>query len=169
MDTGRTSPAFTRVDWASDHLDGLVRVALLQSEGIPAFLPYENFARQDWFALFAYGGFPIFVPSDDAQGARELLAAYRHGNLALDECDVDTPPCPRCASQESANDPRPRRWVFGVLLLAQILLGLLFLVSFFPGALRRIILRRYRCPACGASWQTSNMPGFARLQADAQT
>lgn len=167
MDT--PPPALTCVDWSADHLDGLVVVALLRSEGIEAFLPDENLVRQDWFYILAYGGFRILVPSADAARARELLAAFRSGELALDESEVEVPQCPHCAHRASTIDPRPRRWAFGFILVARLVFAPLFLLTLFPNLLRRFVQRRHRCPACGAAWQSPPLPSFSRLQQDAQT
>jgi hypothetical protein len=192
MDTPRANPAFVAVDWAAEHLDGLVIVALLQSEGIDAFLHNENFVRQDWFYILAYGGFRILVPAQDAAASIALLAAFRAGELALDEAIADHPRCPECAGTRSENDPRPRRQVFNAFLfcvygafplmigesitgsatigaLGAMLLIVPYLATLAPGVLRWHVLRRYRCLDCNTRWRAPALPGFGQLQHDAQT
>lgn len=182
-------PALACVDWAADHLDALVRVALLRSEGIDALLPDENLVRQDWLHVFAFGGFRVLAPSADAARAVDLLALYRSGRLAIDEAAVEHPACPRCSGECTVADPWPRRKVFVAFLMGQAaayalmlvdggtgasapivvaLLALPGLAQLAPGVLRGHVLRRYRCDDCVDRWRASARPGFAQLQRDAQ-
>lgn len=183
-------PALSCVDWAADHLDALVLVGLLRSEGIDAFLPDENLVRQNWFHVFAFGGFRVLAPAVDAARATDLLALYRSGHLAIDEADVEHPACTRCSGECTVADPWPRRQVIAAFLLSQAaayglmlvdggagasapvvvaLLALPGLVQLAPGVLRWHLLRRYRCDDCANRWRASSHPGFAQLQRDAQT
>ncbi|MBN8480675.1 MAG: hypothetical protein J0L88_03685 [Xanthomonadales bacterium] len=184
------APALACVDWAADHLDALVLVALLRSEGIDAFLPDENLVRQNWLHVFAFGGFRVLARSADAARAADLLARYRSGRLAIDEAAVEHPACPRCSGECTVADPRPRRQVFVAFLLSQVaayalmfvdggtganalvvvtVLVLPGLAQLAPGLLRWHVLRRYRCDDCANRWRASARPGFAQLQRDAQT
>ena len=190
MDLPRTGPAFVAVDWAAEYLDGLVIVALLQSEGIDAFLHNENFVRQDWFYVLAYGGFRVLVTARDADGAIALLSAYRAGDLAVDDAIVDHPSCPGCTNGCGESDPSPRRQVFAAFLLVEatafalmffnptlpmlvgtivVLLALPDLAALAPCVLRWHVLRRYRCRECAVRWRAPALPRFGQLQHDAQT
>ncbi len=184
--------AFTCIDWSAEYLDGLVLVALLRSEGFDATLANENFLRQHWFHVFAYGGYRVMLPSTEASRAIPLLAAYRAGELSLDEATIDTPACLPCAGVDTHADPLPRRQVF-LLFIVCALFGDAFLIAhssmggavnavaavtlmalplvapLFPGVLRWHVLRRYRSNTCAARWRAPDVPGFARLQRDAQT
>lgn len=183
--------AFTCIDWGAEYLDGLVLVAMLRSEGIDAVLANENFVRQDWFLVFAYGGYRLMVPSAEVLRAMPLLAAYRAGELSLDESSFDTPACPHCASVQTHADPWPRRQVFAAFLACSVLaysamlaheassgpvvavaavalLALPLLAALFPCVLRWHLLRRYRCESCAMRWRAPAIPGFADLQRAAQ-
>lgn len=94
MDAHRTDPALVAVDWAADHPDGLVMVPLLQSEGIDAFLHNENFVRQDWLNILAYGGFRVLVRAPDSAAAVALLSAVPR-----------RPPCARRSRRRSSCMP----------------------------------------------------------------
>ncbi|MEZ5462129.1 hypothetical protein [Dokdonella sp.] len=172
------------VDWTPDYLDGLVLVALLRSRDIDAQLFDENFVRQDWFRILAYGGFRIAVPALDLQSSREVLTDYRRGALQLPDEELHGPSCPACHDSSAGFDHRQRRWIFLAFLFvctAQTISILAFdtpapylilqivisLAMMMPWLVRYVVNNRMRCPQCLHAWRELPRIPFARQQKDA--
>ncbi len=174
------------VERTLDYMDGLVFVALLRGTGIQAHLFDENFVRQNWFEILAYGGFRIMVPAQDLQTAREILAEFRRGALQLDESEVGRPRCPACHAYSCEFDHRQRRWVFLaalVYLLVQSLLSIFLvggwilylvltsaflLVTSMPFLLRFVVNNRLRCVECAHAWRDLPRVPFGRQQRETE-
>ncbi|SFN25585.1 hypothetical protein [Dokdonella immobilis] len=173
------------VERTLDQLDGLTVVALLRSRDLQAQLFDENLVRQNWFEIIFYGGFRVMAPDSQLGEARELVAAYRRGELALAEDLVERPPCPRCDGGSGDADAGARRnlWsayillsVFELALIAfwgaaEVLLGLFaiwmaFVVIILFGD--RLLVGRYRCNRCGNAWVTRRDEPFSDQQRRAE-
>jgi hypothetical protein len=118
--------------------DAHVSRALLESEGIPAFLASEHQIWTNWPMSLMLGGVRVLVPADAAKLARDVLAMRDRGDLQAalvaqqDQCSEI---CARCGCTEFTTS---RDWV--AISLAVLLL--LFCKAIFPPAKAR------RCKAC---------------------
>ena len=169
-----------RVDTTFDLPEAHIVAGLLRSEGIEAHLFDAGFVRQDWFKAIAYGGYRILVPDDDVSAAREFIRSYREQKPALSH--ADDPPCPTCSSSTYRDDPRPRRWVFAIywmhqLVVAAILLRagsaergvVVALVTIAVDVLLATIAisylkRRFLCDQCGHRWRDPRRFSYASLE-----
>jgi hypothetical protein len=119
--------------------DAHVSRALLESEGIPAFLGNEQVIWINWPMSLMLGGVRLLVPVEVAESARNVLAMRDRGDLqaalvAQEEPSAEV--CPRCGSTEFTTS---RDWV--AISLATLLL--FFCKAIFPPAKAR------KCKACG--------------------
>lgn len=139
------------VDSFTDPLQAHLARGRLEAEGIAAYVIHENHVWAAWFLSNALGGVKLQVAEQDADRAREILAAHRRGEyeqaLELPAGDPAEPACPRCGAQ--AAEPvfsRP------TLLLIVFSLGLVGVI--FPP--RRSLCR---CRNCGRRWRHDGSSG----------
>jgi hypothetical protein len=57
----------------------------LQGAGIPAETADVNLVQTDWLLTIAVGGASIRVPAAYVNEAKEVIAAYKRGEFALDD------------------------------------------------------------------------------------
>lgn len=169
-----------RAYWSADFGEAHVVEAMLRSYGVHASVFDAGIVRQDWFKTLALGGYRVMVPDSQTDSARELLADYRAGAMALPDDEVEVPPCPRCAGRAVGDDPRPRRAVFGVLIASQVAPFLAFsspaswwiagLAPLLPLAAAPWLGSRHSCEDCGTAFGTRRLrfDALARAVADAQ-
>lgn len=137
---------------------------MLRAHGLHASVFDAGIVRQDWFKTLALGGYRVMVPDAQMEPAQKLLADYRSGAMALADDDLDVPACPRCSGRAVTDDPRPRRVVFGALLVAEVapiellpspvFLLLAGLLPFLPLAAAPLLGSRHRCGSCGTAFAT---------------
>ena len=113
--------------------------ALLDSEGIPAFVADEHTINMQWLYSDALGGVRLQVPEAFAEAAASILNEDREQDLA-EEAGESAQACPHCGSQDTAFYQIGRRWAFLVFL------GLNF--PLFP------VREGIKCNACGAVSKT---------------
>lgn len=109
--------------------------ALLDSEGIDAFIADEQTINMQWLYSDALGGVRLQVAAEDAEWAVRVLNEDRETPLVEQEGE-DRPACPVCGSRNTEYHQLGRRWAF-----------LMFLAIDFP--LFRV-RDGIRCRACGA-------------------
>ncbi|GAA0694545.1 DUF2007 domain-containing protein [Marinobacterium maritimum] len=109
--------------------------ALLDSEGIEAFVADEQTINMQWLYSDALGGVRLQVAAEDAELALRILQEDRETPLLEQEGEERTP-CPVCGSCNTEYHQIGRRWAF-----------LVFLAIDFP--LFRV-RDGVRCRACGA-------------------
>ncbi|MBR9829165.1 MAG: DUF2007 domain-containing protein [Oceanospirillales bacterium] len=109
--------------------------ALLDSEGVDAFIADEQTINMQWLYSDALGGVRLQVKAEDAERALRLLQEDREA-LLVEEKGEDRPACPVCGSVNTEYHQLGRRWAF-----------LMFLAVDFP--LFRV-RDGIRCRACGA-------------------
>lgn len=80
------------VDRCLDPVDAQLRRALLEGSGIPALAADFNTLIVQPLWTPAMGGVRVMVRAEDAAAARELLAAFARGELAMPADDA--PPDP---------------------------------------------------------------------------
>jgi hypothetical protein len=174
------------VERIPEYMDGLVFVSLLRARHFDAQLFDENFVRQNWFEILAFGGFRIMVPAPNLQAARETLAEFRAGALQIDEDEMDRSICPACNARVGGFDHRQRRWVFLAYLVHQLVLALLLifmvdawipyfvlmstfsLATLMPCLRRYVVNNRLRCAQCGHAWRELPQLPFSQQQRDAE-
>jgi hypothetical protein len=118
--------------------DAHVSRALLESEGIPAFLGNEHVIWINWPMSLMLGSVRLLVPAAVAESARNVLAMRDRGDLhaaLVAQQEQITEVCHRCGSAEFTTS---RDWVS--ISLATLLL--FFCKAIFPPAKAR------RCKAC---------------------
>lgn len=74
--------------------------ALLESEGIPAFVADEHTVNMQWLYSDALGGVRLQVPEVFAGHAMALLQEEREEAL-VEEQGAELPPCPHCGSKDT--------------------------------------------------------------------
>ncbi|WP_177424378.1 DUF2007 domain-containing protein [Pseudomonas sp. MYb185] len=89
--------------------------ALLESEGIPAFIADEHTINMQWLYSDALGGVRLQVPEPYVQAAQKVLAEDREQAL-VEQQDIDIRHCPRCGSANTEYHQIGRRWAFLVFL-----------------------------------------------------
>lgn len=109
--------------------------ALLDSEGIEAFVADEQTINMQWLYSDALGGVRLQVAVEDRERALQILQEDREASLVEQEGE-DRPACPVCGSHDTEYHQIGRRWAF-----------LVFLAIDFP--LYRV-RDGIRCHACGA-------------------
>lgn len=143
--------AIVRVTWFA-HEAHLAR-ALLEAEGIDAWVLDAEQVGVQWHVAGAIGGIKVAVREEDAYRARAVLA--EDYSAQLDDTEEASLPaaseerCPRCGSTairsiETAQPPTAVSWVS---MTAFFLLGLLV-----PRRRRRVDTS---CAGCGHSWTAS--------------
>jgi len=156
-----------RVCWTADFAEANVVAGLMRANGIDAEVFDTGMTQLNWMETLAIGGYRIMVADADVQAARDLVAAYRKGELELPDEDIDQPACPNCGVRKNSENRNPRRVAFGWLLLQDYVVTALLLVSafifplffcfavalFLPVFFSRWVKRRYRCAACTNTWQ----------------
>lgn len=128
--------------------------ALLESEGIPAWVLDEHQVQMRWHLAAALGGVKVAVAPSDEQRAGTLLARD-HSDALAGIPEAQLPPaeeeqCPRCHGPgellaSTSQLPAPVQWLTTAFFL-------------LVGALvpRRRVKIRYRCQACDHTWSTSH-------------
>lgn len=122
----------------STHYDlptAIVQQSLLNSHGIPAYLPDYHLGATAWVYLPALRGLRLAVPESDVEAAREILGDLSNW--------IDVPEdehCPACGSDDIF---RPASW----------LLALLSVLTIGPPLL--IQSRRRHCRTCRHNWRGS--------------
>lgn len=178
-----------RVHWTVDLLEAHIVAGLLCDEGVPAYVFDADMVRQDWFKALAIGGYRVVVDRDDATRALQIVARYRAGDAARAYAADEMPTCPACGHEAVADDPRPRRAAFAVLIASDILSASMLLdfiyggiaprlaslalaaylwfiaIFFFPGILAFIVRHRYTCTRCGRRFRDDRGAPFAELSA----
>lgn len=113
--------------------------ALLESEGIPAFLDNEHHIGANWPISYSLGGVRVLVPREHFDAARTILAARERGDLEA-ALAKEFPRKPLICSNCGATAFAQRRSSRGIL--AAFLLLMVAAVTFPPRKLRA-------CVACG--------------------
>lgn len=173
------------VERTFEYLDGLALVALLRANALDAHLFDENFVRQDWFYIIFYGGFRVVVPSSQLDQAIDIRDRFRNGAFDLPAEDCDIPQCPNCGERSGEPDPNPRRTLFliyifffvfsGFLLASEYAIGFYVVlwmgvhtVMLIPPLFRYLIIGRYRCRTCQATWRETPDKPFCVQQREAE-
>ena len=113
--------------------------ARLEAGGVRAFVQDENIVQMNWLYSNAIGGVRVQISEEDIQEAQAIL---KQAQFDLpDVVDID---CPQCGSIEVGPDELPRRISFAALLVLN-----------FPFLFAK---HRYRCSACGATWNEKHRP-----------
>jgi len=120
--------------------EAFVGRSLLESAGIPAWVPDENLVRMNWFYSNLVGGVRLQVEERDEAAAREILEeripqAITYG----DEETYIQPTCPKCGSTEITLGDGTER---GRSLVALYVFAI-------PVPPRE---SAWFCEACGAKW-----------------
>ena len=136
-----TKIRFVVAEWHVNPWDAQVSRALLESEGVPAFLENEHHVTVNWPMSRMLGGVRLMVPVEYIDAARAAFALRDRGELqaALEkEYPPDVPTCCKCGSTALSEK---RNWVTTVLAVF-----LLFeaTIIFPPRKLKK-------CGACGAA------------------
>ncbi len=173
------------VERTYEYLDGLALVALLRADNLDAQLFDENFVRQNWFHILAYGGFRVMVPSTELDHALQLCDSYHRGEFSLISEECEEPTCPACHRYSGKTDLTPRRRVFATLFLAYFFVGIPFnfatwdagllimstlgvsLPLLMPNLLRHFVSGRYRCSNCDHVWKSHPDRPFSEQQLQA--
>lgn len=131
--------AFSVVEIHTSAWDAHVGRALLESEGIPAFLGGEHIVTAWWPMSSVFGGVRLMVRGEDVEVARGVLALRDQGALEA-ALAGEFPPeplrCSRCGSERLAER---RNWV--AIALSFVLLFMCR--ASFPPA------KDLRCVSCG--------------------
>jgi len=124
--------------------------ALLESEGLRAWILDDHQVRMEWHMATALGGVKVAVVPEDSGRARQILSEDRSADLeSIPELQLPAaegercPACYRFDSSLTRSLGRPGALQLGGSLL---LLALGFLVP------RRTIVSRRTCRACGHEW-----------------
>ena len=113
--------------------------ALLESEGIPAFLVGEHLVGIQWPMALAWGCVRVVVPQSTHHAARALLAERDQGLLQA-ALESNEPPEPLVCAQCGGTQFRRRsHWAAALASLAMLVL---WSTPFPPGKLRQ-------CKTCG--------------------
>jgi hypothetical protein len=128
--------------------------AMLESDGIPAWVLDQNTIRTDWLLTGALGNVKLAVSPEDAERAHELLSADHSAALAsAAEHGLPAHPeerCPACGSAAVAARsvqalPGVRQWLVTLISLA---VGLVV-------PRRRFVTERF-CATCDHRWSSSS-------------
>lgn len=118
--------------------------ARLEAEGVPASVSGDQHVIAYWPISMALGGVLLQVPSDYAEQAQDIIAAYHAGAFKQDlvaEHPEAADVCPACgASQITGTVPMEQR----ALTVATYLLAL----APFPTR-----ASSFQCNACGHRWE----------------
>lgn len=154
-------PGLRCIERPLEYMDAQILAALLRANAIHAFVFDENFVRQNWLHVLAYGGFRVVVAAEQAAEADRVISDFRSGVLQLRPEPSLDPECPHCSCKDTEPDPRPRRFVFMALIIT-------CMIAFFPSLVRRLIYGRFRCRRCRTSWREPRSAPFAKQQQDAE-
>jgi hypothetical protein len=175
--------AMRRIHWATEVQDAQVVEGLLRAHGINAWTFDSGIVRLNWMNVMAYGGCRVMVADADVERALQIVRAYRDGELALPDEDVDSPCCPACDKGAGQDDPAPRRNVFAFLIAYYWVLPVMFVIAFahgasrwiewsigllavalvVPGVVARLVKSRFRCPRCGHAWRAPPQRSFGEM------
>jgi ribosomal protein S27AE len=140
--------AIVQVTWFA-HEAHLSR-ALLESEGIDAWVLDATQIGVQWHVAGALGGVKVGVRAEDAERARTLLARDHSGALAeIDELSLpaaDEERCPRCGSSATKSSRTTARPGVG----SWIRMTVFFLLGILVPEKRHLVRRA--CPSCGLFW-----------------
>jgi hypothetical protein len=131
---------FTVVEHHLSPWDAHVIRALLESEGIPAFLANEHHVSVNWPMSLMLGEVRILVRTEDETAARNAFALRDTGVLEAAlavEQPADPPACAHCGSTQFRDQ---RNWT-SVILVVVLLLTMRLI---FPPPKER------RCRSCGS-------------------
>lgn len=162
-----------RVHWAAETHDAYVVEGLLRANGIVAWTFDAGIVRLDWLKTLAFGGCRVMVADSDAEPAWHIVNAYRRGEFALADEEIDRPRCPACLRSAGQEDRRPRRAIFLLLAVSDWIFSVLFLlirspgtmalflaacVAFnvilvFPGLAAWAVKSRFLCTNCARAWR----------------
>jgi hypothetical protein len=124
--------------------------ALLESEGIDAWVLDATQIGVQWHVAGAIGGIKVGVRAEDAERARTLLARDHSSALAeIDETALpasDEERCPRCGSSATRSTRTTERPGVGSWLA----MTAFFLLGFAVPHKRRLV--RNGCAGCGLFW-----------------
>ena len=184
-----------RVCWTADFAEANIVVGLLRANGIEAMVFDAGMAQLNWMQTLAIGGYRIMVSDADAQVTRDLLAAYRNGELEIPDGSAVPSACPDCGACRSGKTRNLRGPVFFLAWLGLgdlLLVGLVYVcIRFIPPAravpqaffiLCTIVLSavfllllhwlkyRHRCNSCAGTWQAraSEFQALSRAVDDAE-
>jgi hypothetical protein len=119
--------------------DAHVGRALLESEGIPAFLESEHIVTAWWPMSLVFGGVRLLVRTEDLELARRALALRDAGELEAALAQEFPPDVLRCRACGSDRVVERRSW-----LAISLAVALLFTCrASFPPA------KDLRCVSCG--------------------
>lgn len=162
-----------RIDWAAETQDAQIVEGLLRVHGIDARSFDTGVVRLNWLQTLAYGGCRVMVADADVEAARRIVDAYRNGGFALADDEVERPCCPTCRQCAGEEDARPRRAMFLLLLVYELIFVPIFLLIktpiamtwfaaacvffnfalVYPGFAAWVIKSRFLCANCGHAWR----------------
>jgi hypothetical protein len=134
-----TKNRFAVAEWHVNPWDAQVTRALLNSEGVPAFLENEHHVTAYWPMSRMLGGVRLMVPVEHMDTARAVFALRDQGDLqaALEkEYPPEAATCRSCGSNAISEE---RDWV---MIVFAVFLLLKATIIFPPRKLKR-------CAACG--------------------
>ena len=118
-------------------LDANIAKANLDSVGIPSFIADENTINMQWLYSNAMGGVRLFVPADNVDEAKRVLAADFSAEVDL-VYGTQPESCPHCQSLDIAPYTKGKKSAFIVFILAG------FPLFFYKHGLK--------CNHCGHFW-----------------
>lgn len=114
--------------------------ALLEANGIRAFVADDGIATVNLLFSKAIGGVRLLVRDQDALAARRILEqSARPRDQGGSRGAAENPQCPRCHSAATHFE----KYGLRLLALTWLLLGIPF----------PFVLRRWRCERCGYTWR----------------
>lgn len=131
--------AFTVVEVHTSPWEAHVARALLESEGIPAFLGSEHIVAVWWPMSCAFGGVRLQVRREDVEQARAVLTSRDGGELEaalVESYPLEIARCTRCGSDQFIES---RNWPAISLAFMLLFVGR----AIFPPA------KDLRCRSCG--------------------
>ncbi|MDR2189186.1 MAG: DUF2007 domain-containing protein [Azonexus sp.] len=132
---------FTVVEIHTAPWEAHISRALLESEGIPAFLQSENQIWANWQWSLALGGVRVVVPAGYAEAAASILKIRDAGELQaalLAENPFGQPVCMKCGSTKFISR---KSWLS---ITASIFILLVFRIIFPP-------IKMVKCAICGGT------------------
>lgn len=136
------SPPFAVIEVHTSPWEAHVSRALLESEGIPAFLASEHHVGANWSMSLMLGGVRLLVRSEHTASAQSVLAMRDRGELQaalVDEFPASVWTCAHCGSTEFEE----RRSLSSTALSLALLLLLLLCMAVGPPA------KDKTCISCG--------------------
>lgn len=92
----------------------------LEAEGIPATLGDVQTVQTDTLLTVALGGVRVMVPAPFADAARQTIAAFERGALAIDELPPDSEVAPEPPEPDAPAGSRLSRTVWIVLAVVVV-------------------------------------------------